>query len=84
MTQICNVVRKYLASNKSANLPLFSWGSERERQDRLSGLRMDKGDCNILDQRKQEQCAKIIMEVGNGVLCHRAGERGGEGCGMCV
>lgn len=62
MTQICNVVRKYLASNKSANLPLFSWGSERGRQDRLSGLRMGQVDSNILDQRKQEQCGNVVQK----------------------
>lgn len=65
MTQICNVVRKYLASNKSANLPLFSWGSERGRQNRLSGLRMDKSDCNILGQRKQEQCGNVVQTDGH-------------------
>lgn len=32
MTQICNVVRKYLASNRSANLPLFSWGNNEKRE----------------------------------------------------
>ena len=62
MTQICNVVRKYLASNKSANLPLFSWGSEKRRQDRLSGLRMGQVDSNILDQRKQEQCGNVVQK----------------------
>ena len=65
MTQICNVVRKYLASNRSANLPLFSWGSERERQDRLSRLSMGKGDSKILDQRKQEQCGNVMQRDGH-------------------
>ena len=65
MTQICNVVRKYLASNRSANLPLFSWGSERERQDRLSRLSMGKGDSKILDQRKQEQCGNVMQKDGH-------------------
>ena len=65
MTQICNVVRKYLASNRSANLPLFSWVSERERQDRLSRLSMGKGDSKILDQRKQEQCGNVMQRNGH-------------------
>lgn len=65
MTQICNVVRKYLASNRSANLPLFSWGSERERQDRLSRLSMGKSDSKILDQRKQEQCGNVMQRDGH-------------------
>lgn len=60
MTQICNVVHKYLASNRSVNLPLFSWGSERGRQNRFSGLRTGKGDSNILDHRKQEQRGNLV------------------------
>lgn len=58
MTQICNVVRKYLASKRSANLPLFSWDGEKGQADQVQWLT----DWQSVLQYFREQKVRTVWE----------------------